>query len=266
MENKACVMHLLLLHILLISWLQTAEQCSDVHGKKRISHLPQELLMKYLTDEGTLAEPDLFVTDLMAKTARKNQDEPEESRYIFPHVVSHTAQGLGRQAPANPSPYPEGPRFLFPHPHSKRETDLFLRKDAKKFWNLFMLKTKSRSEETVLPIKTNEMYQDICNTLPFSQSIEHENCEKVVVQNNLCFGKCSSFHVPGLEDRLYTFCSHCLPTKFFVKHLEMNCTRTAPVIKVVMIVEECKCEVQKVKASEIGFLYSDLYANMYEHS
>ncbi|KAJ7335467.1 hypothetical protein JRQ81_013408 [Phrynocephalus forsythii] len=129
-----------------------------------------------------------------------------------------------------------------------------------------MLKTKSRSEEIVLPIKTNEMYQDLCSTLPFSQSIEHENCENLVVQNNLCFGKCSSFHVPGLEDRLYTFCSQCLPTKFFMKHLEMNCTQTLPVNKVVMIVEECKCEVQKVKAPGAGILHSDIYENVYERS
>ncbi|KAG6936489.1 cerberus 1, DAN family BMP antagonist [Chelydra serpentina] len=98
------------------------------------------------------------------------------------------------------------------------------------------------------------------------QRIVHENCEKVVVQNNLCFGKCSSFHVPGPEDRLYTFCSHCLPTKFTMKRLELNCTGSVAVVKVVMIVEECKCEIQKIKDSEIGPLHSDLHSNVYEHN
>lgn len=87
-----------------------------------------------------------------------------------------------------------------------------------------------------------------------------------MVQNNLCFGKCSSFHVPGPEDRLYSFCSHCLPTKFSMTRLKMNCTRAAPLFKVVMIVEECRCEVQKIKDPDIGFLHSDVHANVYGHN
>lgn len=142
-----------------------------MHGEKRTasSHLPRDLLMKYLTEEGTVVAPDLFMADLLAEMARKKQGERDQPRFIFPRVVGRTSQDLGRQVPANAPPHTEGPPILLPHPHSKRETDLFFRKDAKKFWDLFMLKTKSRSEEIVLPIKTSEMYQDVCSTLPFSQ-------------------------------------------------------------------------------------------------
>lgn len=87
-----------------------------------------------------------------------------------------------------------------------------------------------------------------------------------MVQNNLCFGKCSSYHVPGPEDRLYTFCSHCLPSKFSMKRLDLNCTSSVPVVKEVMIVEECKCEIQKIKDSATGSLLSDLHANLHEHN
>ncbi|XP_006033721.1 cerberus isoform X3 [Alligator sinensis] len=156
--------------------------------------------------------------------------------------------------------------FSPPHSSHEREAESSYRKDAKKFWDHFTLQKNSASEEVVLPIKTDEMHQETCWTLPFSQGIVHENCEKAVVQNNLCFGKCNSFHVPGPEDRLYTFCSHCLPAKFNLKRLELNCTKSVPIVKVVVIVEECKCEIQKTKGPEMGPLHSDLHANVYGHN
>ncbi|XP_061486118.1 cerberus isoform X2 [Rhineura floridana] len=266
-------MFFLLLQLLLISWLGATEQREELQKRRRrrriLQLLPQDrnILLKYLMGyEGTLTETSLFMTHLLAELESKRQDEPKMSKFILPYIDSHAVQDLGNNTSRSASPHSGSTKSPASHPHRKREAELPFKKDAKKFWDLFMLKTRSRSEEVVLPIKTNEMHQESCSTIPFSQSIVHENCEKVVVQNNLCFGRCSSFHVPGPEDRLYTFCSHCLPTKFSMKHLEMNCTRSAPVIKVIMMVEECKCEVQKTKDPEIGFLHSDLHANVYEHN
>ncbi|XP_066474267.1 cerberus [Tiliqua scincoides] len=260
----------LLLQMLLISCLGATGQRRELQKEKEgLPHiLPQD--RDLLTDnqmdyKGILAKPSLSMEDPLADMESKLQDAPKMSKFIFPHVESHTASALGSWAPMSQFLHSEDRKSSPSHPHRKREAELPFRRDAKRFWDLFMLKTKSRSEEVILPIKTNEMYEEICSTLPFSQNIVHENCEDMVVQNNLCFGKCSSFHVPGLEDRLYTFCSHCLPTKFSLKRLEMNCTNPVPVIKVVMIVEECKCEVQKAKDPQIGFLHSDLYANVYQH-
>ncbi|KAJ6669492.1 hypothetical protein lerEdw1_000040 [Lerista edwardsae] len=257
---------LLLQMLLLLSCLGATEQRGGLQKEEQRLPplLPQdrdlqtENLMDY---KGILA----IETDLRAELESKLQTAPQMSKLLSPPVGSHAAHVWGSWAPPSPFLHSEGRRGSPSHPHNKREAEPPVRKDAKRFWDLFMLKTKSRSEEVVLPIKTNEMYQEVCSTLPFSQNIVHEDCENMVVQNNLCFGKCSSFHVPGLEDRLYTFCSHCLPTKFSLKRLEMNCTRPAPVIKVVMMVEECKCEVQKAKDPQMGFLHSDQYANVYQH-
>ncbi|KFP89620.1 PREDICTED: cerberus [Apaloderma vittatum] len=214
--------------------------------------------------EETLGEPSFFVAIPQTASESEKQEEKKMSRFILPNAEIHTDQDPKTWAT---------PRQIFPvenfsssHYSSKREAEPPYRKDAKKFWDHFMLKKNSASEEVVLPIKTNEMYQENCRTLPFSQGVTHENCQKVVVQNNLCFGKCSSFHVPGPEDRLYTFCSHCLPSKFFMKRLDLNCTSSVPVVKEVMIVEECKCETQKIKHSVIGSLLSDLHANTHEHN
>lgn len=98
------------------------------------------------------------------------------------------------------------------------------------------------------------------------QGVTHNNCEKMTVQNNLCFGKCSSFHVPGSEDHLYTFCSRCLPSKFSMKRLDLNCTDSVTVVKEIMIVEECKCESRKIKDPVTGSLLSDFYENVHEHN
>ncbi|XP_054843627.1 cerberus [Eublepharis macularius] len=257
-------MFLLLILMLLTPSLETREEREELQ-KKRGEIIPrllsQDLLRKDLAGNEHILELGLFGANPLAEITSKKQDESQRPKFISRYTDA--TRDFQSWTSTRKSPHSEAPSS---HPHRKREAESPFRKDAKKFWDLFMLKTKSRSEEVVLPIKTNEMYEETCSTLPFSQSIVYENCETVVVQNNLCFGKCSSFHVPGPEDRLYTFCSHCLPTKFSMRHLEINCTGTAPLFKVVMIVEECKCEIQKMKDPEIGFLHSNVHANVYEHN
>ncbi|XP_009969021.2 cerberus [Tyto alba] len=214
--------------------------------------------------EETLGEPSFLVAIPQTASESEKQEEKKMSRFVLPNAEPHVDQDLKTwAAPREISPVEN---FSSSHYSSKREAESPYRKDAKKFWDHFILKKNSASEEVVLPIKTDEMHQENCRTLTFSQGITHENCEKVMVQNNLCFGKCSSFHVPGPDDRFYTFCSHCLPSKFSMKRLDLNCTSSVPVVKEVMIVEECKCETQKIKDPVIGSLLSDLYANVHEQN
>ncbi|NXK94744.1 CER1 protein, partial [Formicarius rufipectus] len=208
--------------------------------------------------------PSFFVAIPQTASDSTKKEEKKMSRFILPNAELQADQHLRTWA----TPREISPVENFPPPHysSKTESESPYRKDAKKFWDHFMLKKNSASEEVVLPIKTNEMYQENCRTLPFAQGVTHNNCEKVTVQNNLCFGKCSSFHVPGPEDRLYTFCSHCLPSKFSMERLHLNCTGSVPVVKEIMIVEECKCETQKIKDPVVGSLLSNLHANVHEHN
>ncbi|XP_077201201.1 cerberus isoform X1 [Paroedura picta] len=254
-------MLLLLIQMLLIPCLGRREQTEELQKKREeiiLQLSSQDFLMEDVAGNKSALELDVFGANSLAEM------EYQRPNFVFPYTDA--TQEVGSWTSTPESPHSQDAKSLSSHPHSKREADSNFRKDAKRFWDLFMLKTKSRSEEVVLPIKTNEMYEETCSTLPFSQNIVYENCETVVVQNNLCFGKCSSFHVPGPEDRLYSFCSHCLPTKFSMRRLRMNCTRAAPLFKVVMIVEECKCEVQRIKDPEIGFLHSDVHAKVYEHN
>ncbi|NXP51116.1 CER1 protein, partial [Heliornis fulica] len=212
----------------------------------------------------TLGVPSFFVAIPQTASESEKQEKKKSSRFVLPNAELYRDQDLRtRAAPRVISPVEN---FLPSHYTSRRQAEPPYRKDAKKFWDHFMLRKNSASEEVVLPIKTNDMHQENCRALPFSQGITHESCEKVVVQNNLCFGKCSSFHVPGTEDRLYTFCSHCLPSKFSMMRLNLNCTSSAPVVKEVMIVEECKCESQRIKDPAIGSVLSDLRADIHEHN
>ncbi|NWT46103.1 CER1 protein, partial [Chroicocephalus maculipennis] len=270
----------LLLELLVLSCLGATEpQADSLQRKSRrpfqhLFYLDKNLLesqsFRELVGENpvgveeTLGEPSFFVAIPQTASESQKQEKKKMSRFILPNAELQAEQDLRTWA---------APRELSPvenlspsHYSTNREAEPPYRKDAKKFWDHFMLKKNSASEEVVLPIKTNEMHQENCRTLPFSQAVTHESCEKVVVQNNLCFGKCSSFHVPGPEDRLYTFCSHCLPSKFSMKRLDLNCTSSVPVVKEVMIVEECKCETQKIKDAATGSLLSDLHANVHEHN
>ncbi|NXP13815.1 CER1 protein, partial [Thinocorus orbignyianus] len=273
-------MSLLLLQLLVLSCFRATEPLGDSLRRKSRrpfqypfhmdKNLPESQRLHELVGENpvgveeTPGEPSFFVAIPQTASESEKQEKKKTSRFILPNAELRADQDLRtRTTPREISPVTS---FSPSHYSSKKEAEPSYRKDAKKFWDHFMLKKNSASEEVVLPIKTNEMDQENCRTLPFSQGITHESCEKVTVQNNLCFGKCSSFHVPGPEDRLYTFCSHCLPSKFSMKRLHLNCTSSVPVVKEVMIVEECKCETQEIKDSATGSLSSDLHVNVHEHN
>ncbi|NXW61969.1 CER1 protein, partial [Eurystomus gularis] len=272
-------MSLLLLQLLALSCLGATEPRGDSPQRKsrrplqHLFYLDKDLLQSKsfrelvgenpVAVEETLGEPSFFVAIPQTASENEKQEEKKTSRFILPNAELHGDQDLRTWAVAREISPVEN--FSPSHYSRKRDTEPPYRKDAKKFWDHFMLKKNSASEGIVLPIKTNEMHQENCRTLPFSQGVTHESCEKVMVQNNLCFGKCSSFHVAGPEDRLYTFCSHCLPSKFSMKRLHLNCTSSVPVVKEVMIVEECKCETQKIKDPATASLLSNLHASAHEH-
>ncbi|XP_029469071.1 cerberus [Rhinatrema bivittatum] len=266
-------MFLILLQLLLISCLCETRPERDLFRKRRRKalFLPQhdqaraghkshsgELLLDDSADyeeiveqQGLLAfAPSLADALPSIKDSRRGVKEP--SRLHFPPMARHVEDAEDWGQPRE-SFNPEERRSLFP-PLLMNERNMVppYRKNAKKFWNHFTFQKNSASQDLILPIKTTEVLQETCKTLPFSQSIIQENCEETVMQNNLCFGKCSSFHVPGPEDHSYTFCSHCLPSKFTMSQLAMNCTLPSAVVKTVMVVQECKCEVQKGGPLQLG--------------
>ncbi|GAB0204335.1 cerberus [Grus japonensis] len=117
--------------------------------------------------EETPGEPSFFVAIPQTASESEKQEEKKMSRFILPNAQLHADKDLRTwAAPRELSRVENFSPSLY---SSKRESEPSYRKDAKKFWDHFMLKKNSASEEVVLPIKTNEMHQENCRTLPFSQ-------------------------------------------------------------------------------------------------
>ncbi|XP_020032140.1 cerberus [Castor canadensis] len=210
-----------------------------------------------------------------------NQEEAEDKPDLFvavPHLIGTSLAGEDqRQREKMPSRFGrfwKKPERVLHHPrdleseHFPPRTQALpqpldgmkveqspLREEAKKFWYHFMFRKSPASQGVILPIKSHEVHQETCRTVPFTQTVTHKDCDKVVVQNSLCFGKCGSAHFPGAAPLPHTFCSHCSPAKFTRMHLQLNCTGLEPVVKVVMQVKECQCTV-KTEHGDGHFLHA----------
>ncbi|XP_049750887.1 cerberus [Elephas maximus indicus] len=244
-------MHLLLFQLLVLLPLGKAGRQQDGrHSQLFLSPALVERSRRELPmgNHGEAEEkPDLFVAMphlVGASPALEGQRQREKMLSRFGRLWKQPERELHLPQDSVSRQFSPGSQAIT-HPMDEREMEKSpLREEAKKFWHYFMFRKSPASQGVILPIKSHEVHRETCRTVPFSQTISHEDCEKVVVQNNLCFGKCGSVHPPGAAQHSHTFCSHCLPTKFTMMHLELNCTGLAPVAKEVMLVEECQCQVK----------------------
>ncbi|XP_007098602.1 cerberus [Panthera tigris] len=187
-------------------------------------------------------KPDLFVAVPHLIGAGEGQRQREKMLSKFGRFWKKPEREAPPSQDSVSGPFLSGTRALAQPRDGMQMEKSPLREEAKRFWHHFMFRTGPASQGIILPIKSHEVHQETCRTVPFSQTITHEDCEKVVVQNNLCFGKCGSVRFPGAAQHPHTFCSHCSPAKFTTMHLQLNCTGLSPVVKVVMLVEECQCK------------------------
>ncbi|XP_003472297.1 cerberus [Cavia porcellus] len=240
-------MHLLFLHMLVLlplgkaSWHLDSSQSQSAVSLALLERSRRELPMA--NHEEVEDKPDLFVAVphlVGTSPAEEEQRQREKMLFRFGKFWKKPERDLPPPRDLE-SEYNPLATQVFPVNGMKVEKSP-LREEAKKFWHHFMFRKGPASQGVILPIKSHEVHRETCRTVPFSQMITHEGCEKVIVQNNLCFGKCSSAHFPGSAPRTHSFCSHCAPAKFTTMHLQLNCTGPAPVVKVVMQVEECQCK------------------------
>lgn len=177
------IMSLLLLQMLVLSCLGATElQRNSQQRKSRgpFQHFlylnknlfesqssPEWISENPVGSEETLKVPSFFVSIPQTASGSEKKEEKKMSRFILPSAGLHADQNSRIWAASREtSPVENLPPS---HYSSKRESEVPYRKDAKKFWDHFMLKKNSASEEVVLPIKTNEMHQENCRTLPFAQ-------------------------------------------------------------------------------------------------
>ncbi|KAM9641351.1 cerberus [Trichechus inunguis] len=244
-------MHLLLLQLLVLLPLGTAGWHQDGHQSQHsfFPALVERSRRELPTGNHEEAEekPDLFVAMphlVGTSPAVEGQKQTEKMLSRFGRFWKQPEKELHLPGDSVSGHFPPGTQAITQPMDGKEMEKSPLREEAKKFWHYFMFRKSPASQGVILPIKSHEVHRETCRTVPFSQTITHEDCEKVIVQNNLCFGKCGSVHPPGAVQHPHTFCSHCLPTKFTMMHLQLNCTGLAPVVKEVMLVEECQCQVK----------------------
>ncbi|XP_016070080.1 PREDICTED: cerberus [Miniopterus natalensis] len=244
---------MLLLFLQLLVLLPPGEAARAPAGGQRQSPAPLVLLegnhgeRPVGTHEEAEEKPDLFVAvpHLMgASTTGTGQQQPEKMLFRFGRFWKKPERELHPTQDPVSEPVPPGAQALAQPEDGLQVKKSPLQEEAKKFWHRFMFRTSPASQGVILPIKSHEVHQETCRTVPFSQTITHEDCEEVVVQNNLCFGKCGSVRSPGAAQHPHTFCFHCWPAKFTTMHLQLKCSGLAPVVKVVMLVEECQCKVK----------------------
>ncbi|XP_008049142.1 cerberus [Carlito syrichta] len=243
-------MQFLLLQLLVLLPLGKAARHQDCHQNQ--CSFPPVLLERNRRELPTgnhedAEKPDLFVAVphlISTSPVREGQRQREKMLSRFGRFWKKPEGELRPPRDSEGKHFPAGTQALNQTVDERKLEKSPLREEAKKFWHHFIFRKSPASQGVILPIKSHEVHWETCRTVPFRQMITHEDCEKVVVQNNLCFGKCGSAHFPGAAQHPHTFCSHCSPAKFTTIHLPLNCTGLAPVVKVVMLVEECQCEVK----------------------
>ncbi|KAM5260509.1 cerberus [Hipposideros larvatus] len=242
-------MYLLLLQLLVLLPLGKAAQLGH-QNHSSISLVLLERNRRELpmgSQEEAEEKPDLFVAVphlIGASTAGEGQRQREKMLFRFGRLWKKPERELHPTQDPVSEHFPRGTQALTPSKDGIQTRRSPLQEEAKRFWHHFMFRMSPASQGVILPIKSHEVHQETCRTVPFGQAITHEDCEEIVVQNNLCFGKCGSVRFSGTAQHLHSFCSHCSPAKFTTMHLQLNCTGLAPVVKVVMLVEECQCKVK----------------------
>ncbi|XP_054460283.1 DAN domain family member 5 [Anoplopoma fimbria] len=171
------------------------------------------------------------------------------SRMSFPAFLSQGRPGpaLAPKAPVNPL------RLL----HSKSPTEMELKKrQGLQMWQRSI--NKGEKISVSLPINLKDTKQT-CTAVPFTQRVTADGCDTVTVHNKLCFGQCSSLFVPSEGEfagpgtgtgalRHRAPCSRCAPSKALTVAVPLRCG--AKVLeKLVMVVEECKCETGREEKS-----------------
>ncbi|XP_006192955.2 cerberus [Camelus ferus] len=244
-------MHLLFLQLLVL--LPLGRAAGPWVGRQSQSSVSLVLLERHRRDlsmgnhEEGEEKPDLFVAVphlIGASVAGEGQRQREKMLSRFGRFWKKPERERRPTQDLVSEQFPPGSQGLAQPKDGMPVEKSPLREEAKKFWHHFMFRMSPASQGIILPIKSHEVHRETCRTVPFSQTITHEDCEKVIVQNNLCFGKCGSARFPGAAQHPHTFCSHCSPAKFTTMHLQLNCTGLDPAVKVVMLVEECQCKVQ----------------------
>ncbi|XP_024412655.1 DAN domain family member 5 isoform X1 [Desmodus rotundus] len=97
-----------------------------------------------------------------------------------------------------------------------------------------------------LPLNPQEVAQEMCKAVPFTQVLSQPGCMTMRLRNHLCFGQCSSLYVPGVDSAPLVLCNSCVPTQRRWAPVFLWCWVGSPVsrrrVKIsTLLVERCQC-------------------------
>ncbi|XP_026060701.1 cerberus-like [Carassius auratus] len=243
------------------------------------------ILLSVVTLVGAFFPRSAFQRDFhrhVAKDLESSGNGPDEPLRGSVRVVKLSPHSLRRAAGSHVSPKNSPGRGAFPAflalgrpgpsvlSHNKPAAHLLpvsasstsadaRRKQGMEMWQKVMHKSERSKEAVALRIDPKDMSKQSCATVPFTQRITEDGCEKVTVHNNLCYGQCSSMFVPssGESRGQQRSCTRCSPSKSRSVLVPLRCGTEVRERRVV-IVEECKCETSseevKVKNTEMFHL------------
>lgn len=91
-----------------------------------------------------------------------------------------------------------------------------------------------------------------CTALPIIQSVKKNGCLPTEINNNICYGQCSSIFLPALrdmnqqkqsKDETNFYCNQCFPNDYDVKRVFLFCPTHKKLLqkKKVLVIKSCRC-------------------------
>ncbi|XP_044111319.1 DAN domain family member 5 [Neovison vison] len=97
-----------------------------------------------------------------------------------------------------------------------------------------------------LPLDPQEVAQEMCKAVPYTQVLSRPGCSSVHLRNHLCFGRCSSLYIPSSQPAPLVLCNSCVPARKRRTPVLLWCRASRPDSRRRMktstvLVEGCQC-------------------------
>ncbi|XP_036278757.1 DAN domain family member 5 [Pipistrellus kuhlii] len=153
-----------------------------------------------------------------------------------PWAATNQTRPLGRGAQASP-----GPSSAL----SSWKAFLDLQK-TRRMGSGGLQREREEASTMTLPLDPQEVAQERCKAVPFTQVLTQPGCTPLRLRNRLCMGHCSSLYVPGADPAPFVLCNSCAPARGHWVPLFLWCRAGSPASRrrvktYTVLVERCQC-------------------------
>lgn len=168
--DSMCLVLLLLLVLLPLG--KAAQQRDGRQTQSSVSPVILERNRRELpigNHEEAEEKPDLFVAVPHLVGAGEGQRQREKMLSRFGRLWKKPERNLHPSQDLVSEHFPPGTHALTQPKDGMQMEKSPLREEAKKFWHHFMFRMSPASQGIILPIKSHEVHQETCRTVPFGQ-------------------------------------------------------------------------------------------------